>query len=98
MCSSDLQRRTRDAMPPDRRQRLDALGFVWDPLAAQWEEGVGSLERYRQREGNCRVPQRHREQGYRLGLWVHNQRKAQDTITPDRRQRLDALGFVWKVR
>ena len=69
-----------------------------DALAAQWEEGVRFLELFRQREGHCRVPQKHREQGYRLGTWVHNQRVDKETMLPERRARLDALGFVWKVR
>jgi hypothetical protein len=91
------QRKAQDTMLPERREQLDALGFVWDPLVASWEEGFRSLERYRQREGHCRVPRLHREQGYRLGSWVKDQRTAQDTMSPDRRQRLDALGFVWNV-
>ena len=35
-----VQRGTTDAMSPEHRQRLEALGFAGDPLAAQWEEGV----------------------------------------------------------
>jgi len=93
-----VQRTTRDAMSPDRRARLDALGFVWNTLAASWEEGFQFLEHYCQREGHCRVPTSHREQGYRLGGWVDAQRQNKDTMLPERRQRLDALGFVWKVR
>ncbi|MCG3775603.1 MAG: hypothetical protein JW395_2445 [Nitrospira sp.] len=89
------QRKEKDTMLPERRARLDMLGFVWDPFTAQWEEGFRSLEIFRQREGHCRVPQKHREQGYRLGAWVHNQRVDKETMLPDRRQRLDALGFVW---
>ena len=85
-------------MSPERRQRLDALGFVWDPLTAQWEEGFSALQSFHQREGHCRVPQDHREHGYLLGSWVSHQRQYRDTLSPDRRQRLDALGFVWKVR
>jgi len=91
----DKQRQNKDTLLPERRQRLDALDFVWSKFAAQWEEGFRSFEIFRQREGHCRVPQRHREQGYRLGLWIANQRAAQDTMPPERRQRLDALGFVW---
>ena len=93
-----VQRRAKDTMPPDRRQRLDALGFAWDVLTAQWDEGFRCLEIYHQREGHCRVPATYREQGFRLGSWVNNQRMAKDTLLPERRQRLDALGFVWKVR
>ena len=89
-----VQRKAQDTMPPERRQRLDVLGFVWDPFAADWEEGFSFLEMYRQREGHCLVPQNHREAGYPLGTWVSRQRKYKDTMPPERRQRLDALGFV----
>jgi hypothetical protein len=94
------QRTKQATMSPERRARLDALGFEWDPFAAQWEEGFRSLELFRQREGHCRVPVTYRDPttGYRLGTWGSNQRMAQATMPPDRRARLDALGFVWKVR
>ncbi len=55
------QRKDKDTMPPERRQRLDALGFVWDPRAARWEKGFGFLKRYRQRKGHCRVPHSYRD-------------------------------------
>ena len=95
-----MQRQAQETMPPERRERLDALGFVWDVLAAQWEEGLRSLERFRQEKGDCLVPKSYRDptSGFRLGSWVSEQRKAQDMMLPERRQRLDALGFVWKAR
>ena len=92
------QRQNKETMSPERCQRLEALDFVWDPLAASWEEGFRYLEIFRQREGHCRVPQLHCEQGYRLGQWVSNKRQNKDTISPERHQRLEALGFVWKLR
>ena len=90
----------KDTMPPERRQLLDALRLVWDPFADSWEEGFRVLEIYHQREGHCRVPRGNRDpaSGYRLGAWVTRQGTNQKTLSPDRRQRLDALGFVWKVR
>ena len=93
-----VQRENYDAMSPERCQRLDALGFVWDILTARWEEGFSFLARFHQREGHCRVPQSHHEQGFRLGLWVAVQRRTRDSMPPERRLRLDTLGFVWKVR
>ena len=95
-----VQRRNKDTMPPERSQRLEALGFVWNSLTTEWEEGVRSLAIFRQREGHSCVPQKHREQGFRLGQWVSNQRARTDkeAMSPDRRQRLEALGFVWKMR
>ena len=91
----NTQRQNKDALSADRRQRLDALGFVWDPFEASWGEGFRFLQLYHQREGHCRVPQDHREQGFRLGQWVRVQRRGQASMSPERRARLDALGFVW---
>ncbi len=80
---------------PDRRERLDALGFVWDPFAVQWEEGFRFLERYRREKGHCRVPNSHCEDCFQLGTWVSVQRQNKDRMLPERLQRLEALGFVW---
>ena len=41
----DNQRRTKDRMDPDRRQRLEALpGWSWDPHSDQWEDRFLSSE------------------------------------------------------
>jgi len=86
-------------MLPERRQRLDALGFVWDALSEAWERGFAALQTYKDREGDCLVSQRLlTPDGFNLGYWVGKQRCAKDTMLPERRQRLDALGFVWDAR
>jgi superfamily II DNA or RNA helicase len=62
-----------------------------------WEFWFGLLERFVQREEHARVKVGHVEDGFRLGMWVHNQRQARlDRLTPDRRTRLEALpGWEW---
>ena len=92
------QRKSKDTLPPERRQRLDDIGFVWDPLEQQWEEGFAALALFKQREDHCRVSDKHNEGDYRLGTWVSYQRTNKDTLSPERRQRLDGLGFVWDIR
>jgi hypothetical protein len=88
------QSKDQETLSEARRQQLDELGFVWDPLQTDWEEGFRYLTIYKAREGHCRVPQRHKENGFRLGGWVNKQRHAQ-TLSEARRQRLDELSFVW---
>jgi len=53
---------------------------------------------FKEREGNCRVPAKHKEGDFKLGNWVVNQRTNKDTYTPERIERLNALGFVWDGR
>src|SRR5215813_5663375 len=91
-------RHKKQNLPEARRQQLDDLGFVWDPHEADWEEGVYHLTIYKKREGHCRVPVKHKENGFRLGSWVDRQRQSKDqkTLSEARRQQLDDLGFIWE--
>jgi hypothetical protein len=90
-------RRRTKPLSAERRQRLDSLGFVWDTLAEAWEEGFSKLRQFKDREGHCMVPAKHKEAGYGLGIWVGTQRSNSETLSAERRQRLDDLGFVWAV-
>ena len=93
-----VQRNTKDIMPPERIERLNALGFIWDVLTARWEQGFSKLQQFKEREGNCRVPNVHKEGDFNLGAWVSSQRTKKDKLTPERLERLNALGFVWEAR
>ena len=77
------------------KKRLDELGFVWDPLDVDWENAFAVLVKFKEREGHCHVPKSHGEGDYNLGRWVSFQRTLFDTMYPDRRKRLDELGFIW---
>ena len=89
------QRQNKNTMSAERRQRLDAVGFIWEPLEGDWERGFAALKRFQAREGHCLVPQKHNEVGFTLGQWVRVQRNRRHRISAERKQRLDALGFVW---
>jgi hypothetical protein len=60
-----------------------------------WLVGFAALLRFNLREGHCRVPRRHVEQGYRLGQWVAVQRYTRSELSPRRRAQLNEAGFVW---
>ena len=92
-----VQRRRKETLSALQRQRLDDLGFVWDPLAEAWEEGFTKLLQFKEVEGHCRVPSRFKIDGYGLGAWVASQRKGKDSLSTERFQRLDDVGFVWDV-
>src|SRR5262249_21029738 len=90
------QRNKQASLSAERKARLDELGFVWDVLAEQWEEGFQHLREYANKHGHCRVPADYRTRsGYKLGVWVKIQRRRKGVISAERKARLDALGFVW---
>jgi hypothetical protein len=90
-----VQRRNADTLSEARRQQLDEFGFVWDPFETDWADGLRCLRIYKEREGHCRVPPKHVENGFRLGQWVGNRRTKKQTLSEARRQQLDELGFDW---
>ena len=91
-----LQRERKDGVTPDRLKRLNSLGFTWSQKSEQWERYFSALQKFRKREGHCRVERKHKEDGLKLGSWVSNQRSGKFRLTPDRITRLDSLGFTWK--
>ena len=92
-----IQRMMTDRLKPDRLQRLNSLGFSWDPIAEQWEQNFAALQKFRKREGHCRVHDSHQEDGLNLGAWVGLQRATKDRLASDRLKRLNSLGFIWDV-
>jgi hypothetical protein len=85
-------------MHPNRQHLEGSSGQSQNPAGAQWEDGFSYLRRFSDRVANCRVPRGYKaEDGYRLGLWVANQRKARATMKIDHRRRLEALpGWSWQ--
>ncbi len=90
------QRKTKDTMSQERRDRLEKLGFVWGPHDEKWEQGYSCLEDYIKENGNSIVPFEYKtKDNVALGTWVSKQRQAKDTMSQERRDRLEKLGFVW---
>jgi predicted helicase len=62
-----IQRRFSDSMSADRRKRLKEIGFVWDVLEAEWEEGFAALTKFKASKGHCRVPWQYKDGTFNLG-------------------------------
>jgi hypothetical protein len=65
--------------------------------ARTWEESFHALVAYKERHGDCDVPQRYRDDPA-LGTWVGNQRRGRFTkLSQEQRDRFDELGFDWET-
>merc|ERR1712194_580010 len=68
-------------------------------MGQQWENYFTLLVKYKDREGHCNVPDKHKEDGEKLGTWLDRQRQAnrKDKLNADQIKRLDEIGVVWEV-
>lgn len=85
---------SRGILTPERRKRLDEIGFIWDALAFQWEERFNELLAYKAESGGVKVPM---TWVTGLGKWVSQQRVAKKNgqLLPEREKRLIEIGFSW---
>jgi hypothetical protein len=90
----------------DRRiKTLERIGFVWDAHSEAWQERLYDLVMYRTEHNDCNVPT-HFAPNKQLATWVKCQRRQykllragkQSTMTIDRSNTLDRMGFTWEIR
>lgn len=92
------QRINCDSLPANRRAKLESVvGWIWDVIAEQWEQGFNHLKEFAANAGHARVASGYcTVDGYRLGEWVLNQRRAETSMTAEQKARLDAVpGWMW---
>lgn len=85
--------------------RLDAIGMQWqDTYTRQWVYGYQQAEEYYKEHGSLDVPVSYvNGKGFPLGKWLKrhtdtntNSGRSAIKITPERKAKLDALGFKWE--
>ena len=95
------QRIKEETVSEERRKRLNSIGFVWKlratPILVDWEVRFQQLVEYKRVYGNCNVPQ-HYQPNPQLRTWVMNQRTRKETMSENKRNQLNSIGFVWKFR
>ena len=90
------RQRLNKSLTPEKISKLEELGFDFDRFKSKWEEGFSHLEHYIEVEGNPRVPKRFKSpDGYFLGSWVNTQRRSKQTLTHKQISKLNSVGFDW---
>ncbi|KAL7503992.1 hypothetical protein ACHAXN_001704 [Cyclotella atomus] len=81
-------------MSQNRIDKLNSIGFDWSVLSYKsWDENYGLLLEYKRVNGYCKVPRNHAV----LGPWVMHQRSDRTTMSQNRIEKLDSIGFIWDV-
>jgi Helicase associated domain len=86
----------------DRLEKLQSIGFVLRALPddsddSRWTRLFGQLVEYQQQHGDCLVSERYSEDQV-LWKFVKRLRDKRLTLSRDRREQLDTIGFVWDAQ
>jgi hypothetical protein len=74
----------------EETQKLEAQGVIWDRRDVRWEENYQQLVQFEKEHGHTLVPRSHP-----LGQWVLTQRHRKATLSQERINKMDAIGFIW---
>ncbi|MDB4686088.1 Helicase associated domain protein [Akkermansiaceae bacterium] len=85
----------RSTLNPKRKDRLDRLGFSWEPDQEAWNFQFQRLLAYKREYGDCLVPQDFKDK--HLANWISNQRqtKRNGRLDPEKIERLNEIEFSW---
>ena len=90
------QRNNRGNLDAEKIEKLDELGFSWNPDQDFWDKMYDALVEYKEKYGHCNVPQKY-SSNPQLATWVSSQRRSmkKDRLSPERIKKLNQLGFDW---
>ncbi len=68
---------------------------VWNNR--KWMHKFNLLVKFKEREGHCRVPDKHKEDDENLGYWLSKQKygHSKGKLDPERYDKLKELGVEW---
>ncbi|MGY5036525.1 Helicase associated domain protein [Streptomyces sp. 900116325] len=66
----------RGNMDQDRAAQLAKLGMIWSHYDVAWEEGLTAARAWASKTGHLLAPLDATHQGYKVGIWLKNQRAA----------------------
>ena len=92
-------------LSPDRIERLEKIGFVWNVTNEKFEERYRELLAFKKEFGHDKVPTgRLYANNPSLGRWCQRMRYLYSSthpginrLSPDRIARLEEIGFKWKI-
>ena len=82
-----------------QRLKLNEIGFAWNAtIRFNFDKFYNYLVEYKNKFGNCLVPQNYVINGYKLGLKVVSIRTGNIRTNEEQRTKLDQIGFIWDAK
>ncbi|OSC65154.1 helicase [Streptomyces sp. 4F] len=81
----------RGHMDADRVAQLEKLGMVWSHFDVAWEDGLAAARAWAAEHGHLLAPLDATYQGYRVGIWLKNQRAAARKAAEAEQRRAEGL-------
>jgi hypothetical protein len=66
----------RGDMDEERVEQLERLGMIWSHFDVAWDEGITAARGWAAEHGHLLAPLDATHQGYKVGIWLKNQRAA----------------------
>ncbi|MFI9267262.1 Helicase associated domain protein [Streptomyces werraensis] len=81
----------RGRLERDRIEQLEKLGMIWSHFDVAWEEGLAVARGWAEENGHLLAPTDATYQGYRVGIWLKNQRAAARKAAEIEQRRAEGL-------
>jgi superfamily II DNA or RNA helicase len=81
----------RGRLDEDRVAQLEKLGMIWNHFDIAWEEGLAAARGWAEANGHLLAPLDATFQGYRVGIWLKNQRAAARRAVEIEQRRAEGL-------
>ena len=91
------QRTKKAKLSQERIDRLNELGFDWDPRESDWNQQYALLVEFQIQNDHCNVSRNH-PQYSSLARWTQTQRMKKNKLSEERIDKLNQLGFVWDTK
>jgi superfamily II DNA or RNA helicase len=81
----------------ERRQRMEAIGFIFDPTQEAWQRHYAAAQAFHAVHDHLRIPARYQADGISVGRWLRAQldKHATGALEQDKARLLEAIGVLW---
>ncbi len=102
------QRNSYGNLSPERINKLNSIGMIWNVLTYMWEVYYHLATKYYESYGNLHIHRKFKtkdgvtydEEGLPLGVWLNTQRYnyQKGILSTDRITKLSNIGMIWDIR